>query len=411
MEVTHQSGLSRLMNSILCALCVSPALLIGMVFLLGWNEKRAVCEMRAILEGQDKVEQVGCTDANEMSGELVMFKCDMQQTGLTPVQLSGTDFSFSYVGPLAVTAEMLQCVEHKSSRTEKDSVGGGTTTVTTYTYSVEWRSSYLDSGSYQGKNLGDSRFSIVCGTENPQWPGNAPTTGTIPASGDMLAGPYKLGDHLDSYLTLSAAVSPSSTPAGWTQASGSYTKSSSGPNGIGNMRVSFKGFNWNAPMVTVLGQNNAGEIGKWTASDSWLCSGFKLLALEMGATDVDKFFENMQASSQVLTYILRFVGFIVMWCAFAAMFGPLSVAADCIPCVGPYLGDAIETIACVVSCPPACACALGVIGVVWVVMRPMVGVPLMIIFCCIMGGFVAYEVKMKGEKGGSSGGGDGEDAA
>lgn len=40
--------------------------------------------------------------------------------------------------------EIFQWVEDASSRTTKDSVGGGSTTVTTYSYRKEWRISYMD---------------------------------------------------------------------------------------------------------------------------------------------------------------------------------------------------------------------------------------------------------------------------
>merc|ERR1711972_808606 len=90
------------------------------------------------------------------------------------------------------------------------------------------------------------------------------------------------------------------------------------------------------------------------------------------------------------TIILRILGFLVIWFALSRVGAPLGVAADCIPCVGPCLGDAVETIVCCATCPPACGCALGVIGIVWVVMRPAVGIPLILIFLCTCGGSLGY---------------------
>merc|ERR1740121_1659 len=105
-----------------------------------------------------------------------------------------------------------------------------------------------------------------------------------------------------------------------------------------------------------------------------------------------------------MTWVFRIVGFVIMWVAFSLCFGPLEVAADCIPCIGPCLGDSIAAVTCCISCLPGCACTLGVIGVVWVAMRPMVGGPMVAVFLLTLCGFVAFKCYAKGQK---SGGDDG----
>ncbi|CAE7464008.1 unnamed protein product, partial [Symbiodinium sp. CCMP2592] len=136
-DVEHTSGLQRALSSVLCAVCGFPIVLIGGAVLLGWNEKRDVCEQAAILSGQDAFKQVGCTDATQEVGNLVFFTCDLNQSSITPglyQDLNAGDFSSvlsSYVGTgVRIEAEMDVCVE--KSNTEKDSVGGGTTTVYSY---------------------------------------------------------------------------------------------------------------------------------------------------------------------------------------------------------------------------------------------------------------------------------------
>merc|ERR1712012_178966 len=99
--------------------------------------------------------------------------------------------------------------------------------------------------------------------------------------------------------------------------------------------------------------------------------------LMMGTIDKEKLFEHFKADAKATTWIFRVAGFLALWFAFTRCAQPLEVVTDCIPCIGPCLGDAVEVIACVVCCYPALACCLGVAGVVWVAMRPMVGIPLM----------------------------------
>merc|ERR1712176_1376886 len=100
----------------------------------------------------------------------------------------------------------------------------------------------------------------------------------------------------------------------------------------------------------------------------------------MGTINNESLFKTLSDEQSLITIALRVIGFIVMWVAFCLCFGPLEVAGDCIPCVGPWIGDAIATVTCCVSCLPATACTLGVVGLVWVVMRPDVGVPCMLAF-------------------------------
>merc|ERR1712087_809607 len=62
------------------------------------------------------------------------------------------------------------------------------------------------------------------------------------------------------------------------------------------------------------------------------------------------------------------------------------------------LGDFIDAVVCCVTCLPSLACCAMVAGVVWVAMRPAVGVPLMIIGMCIVCGGVGYKVKRNQDK-------------
>jgi hypothetical protein len=411
-EVTHESGLSRLCNSIICAVCIAPVIVLGAVCVLGWNEQRAVCESKAITQGLDEVLEIGCDSSTAGDDSLVLFSCPLSQNGLTPFTAPNSDFSsvLSYTGTgLSTTVEMYQCVEHKSSTTKKDSVGGGTTTVTTYTYSTEWRSDRVDSSSFAKK--GSASYIDNCGVDNPIWPAALPSSGNQYAP-SVEVGAFTIGSSYVSMVPLNTPVMASGTPAvnGWYTNGNTYMSDTweVGSRSIGQVRVSFKGTDWSNPMVSVLGENNGGVVSKWTASDSWLCSGFSLASLRSGTVDKDAFFEDLQAASDATTYIIRIVGFLAIWFACSRIGGPLEIAADCIPCVGPCLGDAVNSILCCITCPPACGCALGVIGVVWVVMRPMVGIPLMLIFLCTCGGSVGYVVYSRMNKKGNEAGAGGD---
>lgn len=157
---------------------------------------------------------------------------------------------------------------------------------------------------------------------------------------------------------------------------------------IGDVRVRFKCYDPSATHMTALGQNNNGQIALWTAPDSWLCSGFMLGTLRPGTLDKETLFAQLLAEANALTWVLCFLRFVLFWCAFCCMGGPLELVTDCIPCIGPCLEDSIACITSCISCLPACACAHGVVGIVWVATRPAVGLPLF--YTC--GGLVGFKV-------------------
>merc|ERR1711920_804074 len=179
---------------------------------------------------------------------------------------------------------------------------------------------------------------------------------------------------------------------------GEYTKSSSTTNNLGDVRVRFYGNNWNSPSVTVLGKSSAGTMSRWIASDSWLCSGFTLAELRMGKVSEDKLFADMQAESSGMTWIIRFIALSIMWMGFCCIFQPLEVAADCIPCIGPYLGDSVSCVISCVTCPLALACGMGVAGIVWVVMRPVLGIGMIVVCCLCFAGAIAVHAQAKSLK-------------
>jgi len=401
-ESEGQSGASRLCNSIIVAICLAPLLLIVAVFVVGWNEKRDVCAQNAILEGKKAVAEVPCTaTSGQNSGDLIMFACDIDRAGLQRFSLPGTDFaSADYQGTgLETVGQMLQCVEKSESDTHKTS-GGGSETTTTYTYTTKWVGHRVDSSAFKRKEDPLGGWYTKCGVENPLWPEGLPQTRTAYAP-QARVGPFTIPKSYVQKVPLDTAVNVGDTPIGWTSAAvGTYSTSkwqvSGGPgghHGIGQAKVAFKGNNWNDPTVTVLGLNSAGNIGPWEASATWLCSGSMLSDLRTGHISKQDLFAAMASSASSLTWVLRIIGFLVMWGACSRFAAPLGVAADCIPCVGPWIGDKVEAVACCITCFPACGCCLGIAGVVWVVMRPWVGIPMLLIFFGMLGAGIAFKAR------------------
>jgi len=136
--------------------------------------------------------------------------------------------------------------------------------------------------------------------------------------------------------------------------------------------------------VTVVGQNDNGIITPWKGPAGWLCKGSPVIGLKPGVNQMDDMFGSMQSEVDSLKWILRLVGFLVLWFAFSLCLAPLEVMADCIPCIGPFLGDAVAAISCCISCLPATGCFLIVAGLVWCAMRPLIAIPVLLVSIAVM---------------------------
>lgn len=392
--VTRESG-GEGMVSALCGACFAPFLLLGALILLGWNEHHTVCKARAAIAGFDRAQEQDCNSATAGNGDLILFSCNVKRDGLVPWTVESGAFKghLMFLGTcMSVQSEMYQCVEHKSSTTQKDSVGGGTKTTTTYSYSKEWKEEEVSDAWFENRNSLDFRH--ICGQGNPAWPRDVPQS-RVEYRTSALIGQYNVSQELLRSIPCNRRVQATSVPRGWTEErNGVYQRQPSGQLSlhpeIGTVQVAFAANDWANPMHTVLGRNENGRIVPWRAPSSWLCSGYTLHALQEGERSKEEFFAALQDENQQLTWALRAVGCLLCWVSFCLLFRPLEVTADCIPCIGPMLGDVIAGLIAVVSCPPGIGCALGVIGIVWAAMRPSVGIPLILMFLAgVVGTLVA----------------------
>jgi hypothetical protein len=158
----------------------------------------------------------------------------------------------------------------------------------------------------------------------------------------------------------------------------------------GASRVSFRGDDVANAHVTSLGKNNAGSIDKWEAPDTWLCSGTTVMEFRTGKKTKKELFEALKGESTAGRWIFRILFWLLLWCACTLLGEPLEAAAECVPCCGDMLGDVVEILVCIVTCPVSLACCMIVAGVVWVVMRPLVGGPMLLIGLCAVGGAIAF---------------------
>lgn len=158
----------------------------------------------------------------------------------------------------------------------------------------------------------------------------------------------------------------------------------------GQVRLSFKTNSWaeSETLYTVLGLNNAETMADWMAPSSWLCSGSPLSDVRPGKFTKDELFKKLASENTGVTWACRIVGFILLWLSCMCLLGPLNVAADMVPYVGPYIGNVVEKIICCITFPPAACLCIGICSIVWVAMRPAAGTVLLLAFLCASGCFI-----------------------
>src|SRR5262249_27727473 len=142
-------------------------------------------------------------------------------------------------------------------------------------------------------------------------------------------------------------------------------KAASGVPEIGDVRVSFT---VTKPTEVSLYGKQYGE----TLEPFQTKAGDPLFELRMGEMSGAEMIKAAESENATLTWLLRLVGFILMAAGVYLVFAPLVAVADLLPFLGNLLSTGILIFAILIALP----LTLLTIGLCWVAVRPMVGIPL-----------------------------------
>ncbi len=345
------------------------------IFLIGfpvlfWNEGRAVRRTRALNEGEKNVVPVesGVIDpANE--GKLVHF------TGraVTDAVLADPVFGVSVTGDLQLvrTAEMYQWTEEVREETKKN-VGGSETTKTTYTYRKEWRNYLVDSAKFEHPkdhgNPADFAFAEA------SWVAEDVSVGAFAIPAKRVGA---IGVQIALSIPADAAV-PASLPTNATRLAGGWYIPAQAGGGtpqapqVGDERVTF----WHVPQQDV--SFVAKQVGP-TIADYLTKSGPVFLQQD-GVRSADEMFASARASNKVVTWLLRLLGFILLFAGLSTVLRPIRVLADVLPFVGRIVGMGLGLVSFVV----ALVCWFVTVAIAWVAYRPFVGIPLLVVAAALV---------------------------
>lgn len=374
-EVTTQSWLSRIGGAI-------KGILLGLILfvvafpLLFWNEGRAVTTYKTLKEGGSIVTSVASDSVDPANaGRLIHV------TGLADTETRLTDPVFEVSAKalkLRRTAEMYQWKESSSSETTKK-LGGGTETVTEYSYSKTWSERSINSDNFKKSY------------EHPN-PSSMPYTSTQQTADRVTLDAFTLSPSLvrsiDSFepLVLGSDTTLPDTikETGQLYGAGFYIGADSTHPQVGDMRVRFDRVK--PVQVSVIAKQVGNTFEPYVAK-----ARGSIELLQIGVHSADAMIQTAQTNNTMLTWLFRLAGFVCMMIGLNLFLRPLSVVADVLPIAGTIVGAGAGLIAFLVAAPAS----LLTIAIAWIFYRPLIAIILVVIAVSLM---LALKGKLKTAK-------------
>ena len=420
-ETTSEGWFSRLGGAIK-GVFGGIILIFVAIIMLGWNEKRSVDRYNTIDYAKNNfVETAADKIDSATEGKLVHFN------GMTATNdvLTDKDFQVTVNNSLSLNreVEMYQWKEIEHKETKKNA-GGSTTTTTTYTYEKGWSTGLINSSSF--KESGHDNPSVMpykaedTVAENVtlgahKIPSSSAshlgTAEAVAVEADKVTAPvssiikgnvilYNLFKEEKAQQAKkafeangAAAVAPVSENASATETvantgvfnAAQYQPSESVPE-IGDIRITFKKHPvCNATVVA----EQSGETIKAHKTPSG-----EFYEVRTGLMTAEEVFKAAEDENAMLTWILRGLGFLMIWGGFGAIFKPISVLADVIP----LFGDIAESGISIISGLLAAVLSFGVIAIAWLFCRPLIGILLLILMGAAIFGIITLIAKVRAAK-------------
>lgn len=254
--------------------------------------------------------------------------------------------------------EMYQWTEEKDQET-REHIGGSEETVTTYRYKKEWSTKTISSG----------EFKEPAGHENP---GAMPYTGAQIVAQDAMVGEFTLSGSLIRKIGGATPVAvtdfqPASIPNSKIVGEHVYVGNDSAAPAVGDVRVSFSAIN--PGVVSLVAQQNGSTFSPYATK-----FGTTVELISAGTKSADTLFANAKEENRIMAWIIRGVGFVLMWFGLMLMLGTFSMILAFLPFLknlaGFFVGAATLGVALVLS--------LMTISIAWLFYRPVISLLLLV---------------------------------
>jgi len=333
-ETTQQSWFSRI-GGAMVGLLLGLVLIPGGGFLLFWNEGRAVQTARSLTEGAGLVVSVAPEVIDRArEGRLIHV------AGTLTIPSPPRDAEFNVTAPAGALrlfrrVEMYQWQEESRSET-RNRLGGGTETVTAYSYSRVWREGRIDS----------SRFHQPEGHQNPQ----ARSTSRSWNAENARLGAFRLE---------AAQINEVDPEQDIGEATRFIGQDANAPR-VGDMRVSWRMAR--PESLSIIAAQTGDGLGPYATR-----AGDTLMMVQTGRMPAATMFAAAEEDNAILTWLLRVAGALVIFFAFTLLFAPLKVVADIIPPLGWLVGFGTGVLAAMLTL----VLAPFIIAIAWLTFRPL----------------------------------------
>lgn len=363
-EISEETWFDRLKESIK-SVGVGLLLFVAAFPLLFWNEGRAVRRAKTLDEGAGAVVSVkaaAVTPATE--GKLI------HASGLaaTDGALADPSLGVSTNSPalkLVRRVEMLQWRQEKHVTKKKR--GGRTVKITRYDYKQVWSDKLIDSRRFKHHVTHQNPDHMTLTSHTYTAPRVKVGALTLPpalvarvSGSEPLPVTQRMRWHIkDRMLRLHTRVYKGSYYVGFN------------PNKprVGDMRVRFSVVR--PQKVSLVGKQLAGAtVGPYRTS-----GGGTIYLLTAGVVGPQAMFKQAHAANNTLSWILRGVGFALLFFGLLLVFSPLSTIADAVPLLGDLLRFGTLLFAAVMSV----VLAGGTIAIAWIAHRPLLGIPVLVV--------------------------------
>ena len=344
--------------------------------LLWWNEGRTVRTAKAIGDAASHVESVADVSRVDASlnGKLI------HASAFADTKDTLTDDMFG-VRELAIRldrkVEYYQWVENAQTR-EREKIGGGKETTTTYTYEKKWVDKPVNSAEFK----------------DPQYQSANKVLAEVEERNEMaqhvMFGAYTLPESFVASISGSEPVEVRMTeeqrftwnerlhmlrPKVNTETSLVHTSANTvylglSPNSpqVGDVRVTFT----KVPPadISLIAQVDGSTFKAYRAKN-----GQSFSRVQMGTVSADEMIEQARSENNMLTWVLRLVGVLLIVIGLKGMFGLLPMLFKVLP----FLGSIVDAGVGLVSWILGLAWSLIIIAIAWLVFRPIIGISLLVL--------------------------------
>lgn len=141
---------------------------------------------------------------------------------------------------------------------------------------------------------------------------------------------------------------------------------------VGDVRITWTMIPAEMP-VSIVAVQTGTTFAPYVAKDS-AADGYTVDLLETGTKTKEEMFQNAENANTMMTWILRVVGWLMMFMGCKMILRPLEVLADVLPILGDLVGIGTGIIAFLIATPVA----LATIGIAWLFYRPVLGIILLV---------------------------------